>query len=56
METTSLNISGVPVDIRAEIRLLAAQETRGIDAKMCVKLLIEALEARRAKQQGQKEG
>ena len=49
METTSLNISGVPVDVIAEIRRLAAEETRGIYAKMCVKLLMEALEARKQK-------
>ena len=47
METTSINITGLPVEMRAEIRRLAAIETRGIDSKMGVKLLAEAIEARR---------
>ena len=50
METTSINITGLPVEMRAEIRRLAAIETRGIDSKMGVKLLAEALEARKRKE------
>ena len=48
-ETTSINITGLPVSLRAEIRRLAAEETRGIDSKMGVVLLREAIEARRAR-------
>ena len=46
-ETTSINITGLPVSLRAEIRRLAAEETRGIDSKMGVVLLREAVESRR---------
>ena len=46
-ETTSINITGLPVSLRAEIRRLAAEETRGIDSKIGVVLLREAIESRR---------
>ena len=55
-ETTSINVTGVPIRLMAEIRELASKETRGVNSKACVRLLQEALEARKAKTPSAKKG
>lgn len=49
-ETTSISISGVPVETCREIRKLAADETRGNNSKMSAILLQEAVDARKARE------
>lgn len=49
METTSINVTGIPQEIAREIYQLAGKETRGKANQMCILLIKEALEARKKK-------
>ncbi len=49
-ETTSINVTGIPINTAAKIRRLAAAETKGKTAPMVVILIKEAIEARKNKE------